>query len=127
MPAYSCLLLSRRSPTMWHCAIPIHKVILFIVRGLLPSAAPVRFICTIAIVTLRDLLFVARPATGYTARTAPIIGILDILAGRYMYRYNFRPLVVTPLQQGSRHRHASSLSVYEYYNFSTSLSPLTSF
>jgi hypothetical protein len=58
--------------------------------------------------------------------TVPIIGILEIL-GRYQYRYSFRPRLVIPLQQGSRHRHASSLSLYEYYNFSTCRSPLTSF
>jgi hypothetical protein len=52
MPAYSCLLLSRRSHTLWHRAVPIHKVLLLIVRGHSPSAAPVRLICTIASVTL---------------------------------------------------------------------------
>jgi hypothetical protein len=66
------------------------------------------------------------PRSGTTARIAPILGILEIV-GRYLYRYNFRPRVVIPLQQGSRHRHASSLPLYVYYIFNTSLSPLTSF
>jgi hypothetical protein len=65
-----------------------------------------------------------RPGT--TARTAPILGILEIVS-RYMYRYNFRSRVVIPLKQDSRHRHTLSLPLYVYYNFSTSLSPLTSF
>jgi hypothetical protein len=47
------------------------------------------------------------PRPGTTARTAPIIGILQIL-GRYRYRYNFRPRVVTPSSKaegiGTRHR-----------------------
>jgi hypothetical protein len=64
------------------------------------------------------------PRPGTTASTAPILDILEIV-GRYKYRYNFRPPVVTPLQ-GSPHRHASSLSMYVYYNFGTSLSPLIS-
>jgi hypothetical protein len=52
MPAYSCLLLSRRFLTLWHRAVPIHTIFFFIVRGHSPSAALVRFIVTIASVTL---------------------------------------------------------------------------
>jgi hypothetical protein len=121
MPAYSCLMLSRRSPTLWHLAVPIHAKICFHRPRSLAAAAPVRFICDPP--GIFSSLLDPRPGT--TARTAPILGILEVV-GRYQYRYNFRPRVVIPLQ-GSRHRHASSLSVYVYYNFSTFLSPPTSF
>jgi hypothetical protein len=48
------------------------------------------------------------PRPGTTARTAPIIEILETL-GRYHYRYNFRPRVVIPFNKaqgiGTPHRY----------------------
>jgi hypothetical protein len=76
----------------------------------------VRFICTVARVTPPGILYSSldqRPGT--TARTVPILGILDIV-GRYHNRYNIRKRVVIPLQ-GSRHRRASSVSLHVCYNF----------
>jgi uncharacterized membrane protein (UPF0136 family) len=60
----------------------------------------VRFICTIATVTLLGS-FIRRSTRDRVQPPVPppIIGILEIL-GRYHYRYNFCPRVVIPLQQG---------------------------
>jgi hypothetical protein len=127
MPAFSCLLMSRRSPTLWHRVVPIHTVF-FIVHGHSPLHRCIGSGAFYFYHRQRDppgiLHLSLDPRPGTTARTAPILGILEIV-GRYMYRYNFCPRVVIPLQQGSSHRHASSLPLYVYYNFGTSLSPRT--
>jgi hypothetical protein len=70
-----CLLfLSRRSPTLWHRAVPIHtSVFLFIVRGHSPSPAHVRFIicnAAIAIVTLPGS-FIRRSTRGWVQLSVP--------------------------------------------------------
>jgi hypothetical protein len=97
-------------------------IFLFIVRMHSPSPAPVRLICTIAIVTPPGIFYPSldlRPGT--TARTVHVLGILDVV-DRYQYRDNIHQRVVNPLQ-GSRYRRASSLSVYVYCKSVLFLSP----
>jgi hypothetical protein len=115
------LLLSRRSPTLWHRTVPIHTVYFFFYC---PRSLAGAFYLYHRQRDAPGIFYLSLdPRPGTTAPTAPIIGILEIV-GRYHNRYNFRPRVVIPLhQQGSRHRHASSLFLYVYYDFSTSLSP----
>jgi hypothetical protein len=78
-----------------------------------PRPAQVRFICTIANVTPPGIFYPSLdPRSGTTARTVPILGILEIV-GRYQYRYNIRLSVVIPLQgsrHGARHRYHCSCS-----------------
>jgi hypothetical protein len=88
-----------------------HTYSVFFVRGHSTSPAPVRFICTIANVTSPGIFYYSLDMwPGTTAGTVLILGILET-SGRYQYRYNIRQRVVIPLQ-GSRHRRATSLSLY---------------
>jgi hypothetical protein len=52
----------------------------------------------------RDLLFVARPATGQTARTAPILGILEIV-GRKTFARAWSSPFYNAQGIGTRHRY----------------------
>jgi hypothetical protein len=88
-------------------------------RSLAVTVAPVRFICTIPNVTLPGYFIRRSTRGGFNGPYSPYSRYprdcwpLPIPLQR-------RPRVVIPLQ-GSRHRHASSLSSYVYYNFKTSL------
>jgi hypothetical protein len=100
--------MSRRSPTLWHRAVPIHIVFFSIVRGHSPSAAPVRFICTIASVILPGS-FIRRSTRGRVQLPVPpMVSVSSRLVAATSTATTFARAWSSPFKAqgiGTRHRY----------------------